>query len=215
MYLPYSKKEKINSFRWIPIRAAYIDPITNARWRNPAEDHISLLISSALAWRRHEASNQLQEKRSDNSGIEETRGFGNKERKWAEKRPGCNGWRRSSNRYFISTRTRKEGRKKGLENKLSIAWRGGFMNASRIDVQCDGIQLPPTITRSPTRLGKKSPVNWLCKSFQLLRGRHLEKKKKKKKRKENTTRVQLTRFPPSPCVWSESITPSWWYSGSL
>lgn len=68
-YLPYSKK---NPFRWIPIRAAaYIDPITNARWNPAGRTYFSLLISSARTGRRHEARNQLQEKRSDHSGVAE------------------------------------------------------------------------------------------------------------------------------------------------
>ncbi len=64
-----------------------------------------MLISSARTGRRHEAvRDQLQEKRSDHSGVEEQEDLetkrGNEQNK--KRTRGCNGWLRSSNLFYFN-----------------------------------------------------------------------------------------------------------------
>jgi hypothetical protein len=100
-----------------------------------------------------------------------------------------------------------------------MAWRGervekeeGFMNASRkmFNVMASNFLLPST--GSQTRLGKEESCQLTLQIFSATPGTGSSssqgKRIRKKERKENAARVQLTRFP-FPCVWSESITPSW------
>jgi hypothetical protein len=121
---------------------------------------------------------------------------------------------RSSNIFYFKTehvrKEEKEAREQ-VEHGLERRKRRRIYECFAEDVQCDGIQLPSTINWEPDKiwdirvLSIDSANLFSYSGFGVVIPR---KRIRKKERKENAARVQLTRFP-SPCVWSESITPSW------